>query len=296
MPTQDREAPGHFPPLISVAVPLGKFCPHRTHLRSLLHYGDGMHACPRCLHTQHWILSDRRVRCTRCRHRWRPLSAWDAIRSPESTKRALLHRFASSVPCYRNKEGVAGAPTAARFYQHARATCALDQEALKPIPQFARFLFVEMALEEGSGQVIVKPHLCRPAIVNPGALAKGSHTIQLCGTASAFGTWRFQNGRLVLAGAIPSHFREHNAPVLQRFWHGLMQTLKRRRHIPATHVHLHVGEFAFRWNHGERALALLLEERMRRLPIEAVRALLVRNREDISTDCDQEQALTRMDA
>jgi hypothetical protein len=92
-----------------------------------------MKRCPECGHTRSWRLADGRLRCRRCRTRYRWTSAWDGVRLSEATKRRLLELFVFGVPSYRLRfrAGVS-APTIERFFRLVRACMALAEDLRAP--------------------------------------------------------------------------------------------------------------------------------------------------------------------
>ena len=92
-----------------------------------------MRHCPDCQFTRAYKLSDGRLKCRRCGHRYRLISAWDACRLPAATKRQLLEYFVLGVPVYQQRfRSPASRPAIERFYRIVRAVLALAEDLREP--------------------------------------------------------------------------------------------------------------------------------------------------------------------
>jgi transposase len=88
-----------------------------------------MRRCPECGYSRAWQLSDSRLRCRRCRTRYRNTTAWNSIRLSGATKRRLVEFFVLGVPVYRMRFRVkASRPTVERFFRLIRACLALKEQ------------------------------------------------------------------------------------------------------------------------------------------------------------------------
>ncbi len=89
--------------------------------------------CPECGHHWAWQMSDGRLKCRWCAHRYRCCSVWQASRLGEADKCKLLEYFVLGVPAYRARfRAPCSRPTTERFYRQVRAVMAIDEELAAP--------------------------------------------------------------------------------------------------------------------------------------------------------------------
>lgn len=242
---------------------------------------SGMDTCPRCRGIRRWVLADRRRKCVDCKHRWTPLSVWDAVRTAEATKRQLLGRFVDSVPCYRDDgNDLVSFPSAAKFYRHARAICAMEQPGLQSQLPAVSPIVLSLTSRTGGGRgVSVRALEGRSAEMwHARAATRPTGELLRCDHESAVGALRLQQGKLVLSDVTALPPKSEEPFELVQFWRQLCAQLKERRHVPVSTLHLHIGEITFRWNHAASDLQALLESSMRSVQLSTVEPLLVRNR------------------
>lgn len=206
---------------------------------------------------------------------------WDAVRTAEATKRHLLGRFVDSVPCYRD-DGMTpiSAPSVAKFYWHARATCAMDQRDLQSqLPAVSPMVLSLTCRADGERRVSLRVLEGRSAESWRARVGMApTHELLYCDRESAVGALRLQQGKVVLSDAAAWLSQPEEPFELLQFWRELCMQLKARRHVPLSTLHLHLGEIVFRWNHAQCDLRTLLESSMRGLSLSAVEPLRVRNR------------------
>ena len=89
--------------------------------------------CPHCGATLNWKLGDRRLRCQKCRRRYRERrTAWSLVRLKPEVKRRLVRAFCDGQTASSQVEALGvSRPTVERFYRVLRACCAHD---LKLVP------------------------------------------------------------------------------------------------------------------------------------------------------------------
>lgn len=89
--------------------------------------------CPACGHHWTWKLSDGRIKCRRCKRRYRITTVWESCRLSNAAKCSLLNSFVLGVPVYRLRfRGPASQPTIQRFFRLIRATLAFQEGCRKP--------------------------------------------------------------------------------------------------------------------------------------------------------------------
>ncbi len=88
-----------------------------------------MTKCARCGFGWSWRLSDGRLKCRRCGHRFCVRTLWDASRLDSRVKTELVQRFVWGVPVYRQRFSlVASRPATERFYRLIRLAMAYAEQ------------------------------------------------------------------------------------------------------------------------------------------------------------------------
>jgi transposase len=260
-----------------------------------------MKRCPECGHTRSWRLADGRLRCRRCRTRYRWTSAWDGVRLSEATKRRLLELFVFGVPGYRLRfrAGVS-APTIERFFRLVRACMALAEDLRAP---FEGAVECDEAVFGGRrrgtkrgwgapGKVIVVGILKRNGYVRVRAIDTHSEraTVNLVCTHTRPGSlyytddWRAY-ASLALRGEHVVVRKERGRPLgrdhingIEGFWSYAKHWLYPYRGVPRKLFHVYLGEIAYRFNHRDEDLFPLLIKQLKGTPRAEVDAILVQIR------------------
>lgn len=93
------------------------------------------HPCIYCRETRVWALKDGRLKCRRCKHKFRWKSIWQSVRIPEEPKRQLVSAFAQRLPLRIFNQRVSlSAPTRDRFIKTIRAALAYAEGYRAPFP------------------------------------------------------------------------------------------------------------------------------------------------------------------
>ena len=92
-----------------------------------------MKQCPSCEGARHYQLSDGRLKCRACGHRFSWTSGWDSVRLTAANKHKLLEFFVLGVPSYRQRfRSTVSAAARERFYRLLRACCAQVEQLREP--------------------------------------------------------------------------------------------------------------------------------------------------------------------
>lgn len=85
--------------------------------------------CPKCKYHWSWKLTDGRIKCRSCGHRYTSQNVWDACRLPEKTKRKLLDYFVLGVYAYRLRfKNLGNRKTIEKFFRNIRCVLCLVEE------------------------------------------------------------------------------------------------------------------------------------------------------------------------
>jgi transposase len=259
-----------------------------------------MRRCPECGFTRAWQLADGRLKCRRCQQRYRPVTAWDAVRVSTATRRRLLELFVLGVPVYRQRfRPVASAPTAERFYRIVRACCALVEELREP---FEGALECDETTFGGRrrgppgwgawGKVIVFGIVQRNGKVKAMPIAAHSqhavmreiqaHTregsLYYTDEWRAYATLKLRGEHVMIRKEKGRPRGRHHINGIEGFWSYAKNWLYAFRGVPREYFHLYLGEVCFRFNHRHEDLYARLYKLLRHTPFDDVRPILVRKR------------------
>lgn len=195
--------------------------------------------CISCGYGWAWKLRDVRLKCRRCKIRYRLRSAWEYGRLSEKTKKKLLEYFVLGVPAYRLRfRGGVSLPTMQKFFRRIRMVLAYAEEC--------RTAFrgrVEIDETTFGGR-------------RPGKTGWG-----------AYGSLALRGGHVVVRKEKGRPKGRDHINGIEGFWSYAKHWLHHYRGVPQKFFHLYLGEISFRFNHREGDLFPLIFKLLQTTPL-----------------------------
>lgn len=251
--------------------------------------------CIYCQDTRAWILKDGRLKCPRCKNRWRQRSVWESFRISEERKRHLLQAFAHRLP-FRSVAAcqTVPLPTRDRFTRMARATLAYAEGYRSPLPlssilrveriysdendgwsPHGTVLIIELSIS--NGRITIAPlrdHLSpKHGETIIGAHAPGTliHKIEQ-GLAYV---WLWIRGHHVILPRRRVLSTRCSCPTdLDAYWDFTLHGADSIHRLTFARFHLFLGEMSYRFHRRNSNLMLSVLELLQTTPIHVIRPLL----------------------
>ena len=257
-----------------------------------------MKQCPRCQRKKAYKLSDGRLKCRTCGHRYSWTSVWESSRLSEATKRRLVELFALGVPIYRQRfRDDASSSAKERFYRLIRACCAHEEQLREA---FAGAIECDETTFGGhrkgkrgwgaAGKVIVFGLIQRNGTVKAAPIAAHSraevmrqiqeHTLPgslyYTDEWQAYATLRLRGAHVVIRKEQGRPKGRDHVNGIEGFWSYAKNWLTPYRGVPRKFFHLYLGEICYRFNHRHEDLEPIIISKLKTTSMHEIRPLLVR--------------------
>jgi transposase len=255
--------------------------------------------CPKCAFSRAWFLSDGRLRCRRCRHRYTVLTSWDSSRLSDRTKHKLVELFSLGVPVYRMRfREIASLPAIERFFRRIRACCALHEHCRGP---FEGSVECDETTFGGArhgkrgwgaaGKIIVFGLLQRNGIIRAVPLKgrRGAEVLRLIQQHTkpgslyytddwqAYASLAIRGGHIVIRKDRGKPKGRDHINGIEGFWSYAKHWLYPYRGVPQKYFHLYLGEVCYRYNHRNKDLYPLIVNMLKKTEYSQIQPLLVRS-------------------
>lgn len=248
-----------------------------------------MRRCPGCECARAWRLADGRFKCRRCGRRYRGVEAgsvWNFFRLSGATKDRLLDYFILGVPSYRLRfHDLASTPTRERFFRIVRAVMAHEECLRRPFEGLGGC----GSSGRGAEGVVAFGILQHDGVVRLSPVGSGggeedvvelirSRPGGLCYSddSRAYASLAV-HGDYVVVGKARGRSGGDGLEGVEGFWSYARRWLCGYRGVPRKMFHLYLGEVSYRFNHRHEALFPLLRERIRRLTMAEIDAVMARD-------------------
>lgn len=257
-----------------------------------------MRRCPKCNFGWAWKLSDGRLKCRKCANRYTVVSAWEASRLSDATKKKLLEYFVLGVPVYRMRfRTPISLPTIERYFRLIRAVMAYEEGCRDP---FQGAVECDESMFGGhrpgkrgwgaAGKIIVLGILQRNGLVRvfPVQGRSGREIVGLVREHTRPGSLYYTDdwhayGSLAIRGDHIVVRKEAGRPKgrthingIEGFWSYAKHWLYPYRGVPRKFFHLYLGEISFRFNHRHEDLLPSIHRLLKRIGYHQIKDLLVR--------------------
>lgn len=258
-----------------------------------------MKKCSKCGKARPYSLSDGRLKCRVCGHRFSWTSVWDSVRLRDATKHRLLNSFVLGVPAHRQRfQKGASLASKQRFYRLLRACCAMTEDLRKPFDgqvecdetTFGGYRRGSKPGWAAEGKVIVFGLVKRnghvkafpiPARQRRPVMAQiQTHTRE--GTLFYTDQWnayvalRLRGKHVVVRKRQGRPIGRNHINGIEGFWSYAKHWLYPYRGVPRRYFHLYLAETCFRFNHRDQDLKPRLLSLMRSTNIQELKPILVR--------------------
>ena len=256
--------------------------------------------CPKCDFARSWKLSDGRLKCRRCRHRYSSISVWDSSRLSDRTKHKLVELFSLGVPVYRMRfRNIGSAPSIERFFRLIRACCALQEhgrETFQGLVECDETTFGGARHGKrgwgAAGKIIVFGLLQRNSSIKVFPLEgrRGAEVLKLVQQHTKPGSLYYTDdwqtyASLAIRGNHIVVRKDKGKPKgrdhingIEGFWSYAKHWLYPYRGVPKKYFHLYLGEICFRFNHRNEDLYPLIFKMLKKYKTSEIEPVLVRIR------------------
>lgn len=260
-----------------------------------------MQKCPVCQRARPWKLSDGRLKCRACAHRFRPaVLAWESVRLSASQKRQLIERFALGVPVYRQRfRPVCSPATAEKFYRVLRACCAFEEQWRGPFDGVvecdettfggirhgktgwgAAGKVIVFGIVKRNGQVKAMPIAAhdRDSVMQQIEAHTREGSLYYTDRWQAYATLKLRGDHVMIRKEKGKPVGRDHINGIEGFWSYAKNWLAPYRGVPRQFFHLYLGEVCYRYNHRAEDLQALLDKALRVIDLDQITPLLVQKR------------------
>jgi len=237
--------------------------------------------CPKCNFGRAWKLTDGRLQCRSCRHRFTPRkSVWEQYRISETQKKQLLEYFVLGVPVYRARWRLScSRDTAERFFRDIRRVLAREEQFAEPLGgklemdespfggrrkgkrgwgAAGKILVFGIIKRNGTVRLSIVPnrryHTLRQEIqkyTKPGSL-------YYTDDYEAYASVALRGERVVVKKEKGRPKGRDHINGIEGFWSYAKNWLYQYRGVQRKFFHLYLGEISYRFNHRDQDLLPLI--------------------------------------
>lgn len=257
-----------------------------------------MKRCLQCGSSRPYRLSDGRLKCRSCRHRFSWTSVWDSIRLPSATKHRLLDLFVLGVPSYRQRFA---SPTSAvsreRCYRLLRACCAWEEQLRGPLEgaiecdettfggarhgkrgwgAAGKVIVFGLVKRNGRVKAMPIPANDRASVMHQIQAHTREGALYYTDEWQAYATLKLRGDHVLIRKEKGKPVGRDHINGIEGFWSYAKNWLYPYRGAPQTYFHLYLAEVCYRFNHRDEDLKLLFLRLLRQVSIQELRPILVR--------------------